>query len=133
MRWVIVLFSFVLCPLPVAADFQWQASTFVASEHSNNIRLEPEGEGSDTRTDVGVALGFEASHSRYTLNAGYDLRREYFRKDTFDESNTIEGTMSLEALLLPRRLRWFIDHSQENTRIDSRLRDTPDNREERSI
>ena len=133
MRRVVLVFCMGSFALPASADFQWQASTLVATEHSNNIGLDSTDERSDTRADLGVSLGFEATHSRYTAIADYDFRRDYYSKDTFDETTTVEGTLSLNALLLPRRLSWFVSHSQENSRIDSRLRDTPDNREERSI
>ena len=133
MRRVVPIFCAVIYSVPASADFQWQASTLLSTEHSNNIGLDSTEERSDTRGDLGLSLGFEATHSRYTAVADYDFRRDYYRKDSFDETTTVEGSLSLNAMLLARRLSWYVSHSQENSKIDSRLRDTPDNREERSI
>jgi hypothetical protein len=129
---LVVIAGLLLAVPAMAAEKSWNASVYASTEYDDNIARE----GSETKSDVvysvGATVGGGLRTDRHTLTAAYDLSKDYYRQNSFKDRTNLTGSFGLRSMLWEQRAYWVLNHSRSTALTSGRLRDTPDNREERS-
>ncbi|MCG8313625.1 MAG: hypothetical protein MI976_10445 [Pseudomonadales bacterium] len=128
-----VLFLFlVACMGAGKVQAQWTASIYSALEYDDNVARSNSGEQSDISSSIGGTFEVSNANSRHSISARYNVEKQSYRDDSFDERTNLTGGLSGRLVIVSDRFFWNVSHDQSMTLTDSRSLDTPDNREERS-
>lgn len=130
-RWLMCL-ALVL-PNAGLAQLEWAADVFIENEYTDNARRTNEDEVEELTTSLGARVALSVAESRYTADALYSLERNYYENNVFSDNSTVVGSLALLGVVIPQRLDWIFNQTEEEVKTDSRLADTPDNREQRSV
>ena len=101
----------------------------VGATRSDNIELTSEDETAGTIGEVGVNLLYSQESRRLQSNVDLNAAYQHYFDGDFDDE-VIGGLNGMAVLaLVPERFEWFVQDNFGQTRLDPRLAETPNNRE----
>lgn len=126
--WLVVLYL-AASPIPLFAqtEFSWSAGLGVS--HSNNINREEDGELSENTFSVDGGLEWRRRSDRLNAQVDANVLVTEFANNTF--ATEVRGNMvaDLDFALVGDSLRWRVQDTFGQLRIDNFAPDTPANRE----
>ncbi len=122
--------SALLVATSQAHALEWGVVLREVSEYTTNSARTSDNEIEEWVHQPGVQLQAEHSGPSYDLSVDYEVFREIYQQDVFDDETVASGTADLVWRALPDRLDFVANHTRTQSTIRSIEVLTPDNRDE---
>jgi len=110
-----------------ALDLTVQAG--YTAEYTDNIALTADNEESGWIHTPQILLNAAHEGPSVTASANYNISREIYQNDAFDDQTTATGTALLTWRAIAERLSFDAANTSTQTTIDSRIQDVPTNQQ----
>ncbi len=120
----------LLAATPVVHALDWGVVLQEESEYTTNSARTTDDEVEEWVHQPGIQLQAVHNGPAVDLDVDYEIVREIYQQDVFDDENVAAGTADLVWRVMPERLDFLANHSRTQSTIRSIEVFTPDNREE---
>ena len=120
------LFSVEVCSEPV------QIETSFETRYSDNM-TKTKSKESDTEYTLGLGFLKEEHVGKLDFYADADLRYKFYQDETYDNELEADLVINGDYHFVPQVFLWNVRNDLNEVTIDTRLADTPDNRERKNI
>ena len=115
------------------AAMESQVSAGFAGEWVDNVYFSADDRRHDTISELSLDVSLQSVREVNEIALEYSFLHENYLRDSFDNSNYMEGTGSFMVPLFPNRLSWNSEIASSVTLRDSLTPDEPDNRDQRNF